>query len=319
MKILITGIGGFVGGHLAERLSRASHDLFGTVRPGKSQDALSTLKLTKPVSLHEIDLGHDRAIASLIGDVRPYAVVHLAAYAKNDDQHPEKFELENVEVTRRLCEALVASGGRPRLLFVSTGLVYGGLSDPEMPGFDETAPLNPHGMYSTSKARAEQVVTEFHSRAGLDAIIARPFNHTGPRQSTDYPIPRFARQIVSIPDGQTGVIHTRDLSSFRDYCDVRDVADAYALLLEKGTAGHCYNVGSGNAVQLRAVLDRLIFLAGVKAEVREERLPHFAGNLRATKCNSHKLEKLGWHRNFDFDATLKCVLQYWKEPLQRSD
>src|SRR5205823_2216843 len=143
----------------------------------------------RDVKLHAVDLGDRSAVERELTDVRPGWIVHLAGYAHagHSYQEPDAAWAGNLDATRNLYEAIIRWGGSPRILFVSTGLIYGAAEQ-----VDEEAPLRPASPYAASKAAADLASGQYARHPGLDIVIARPFNHIGPRQSPDYAIPRFA-------------------------------------------------------------------------------------------------------------------------------
>src|SRR5262249_7447423 len=139
----------------------------------------------------------------------------------------------NLTATRRLCEAVLRSGGRPRLLHVSSAQVYGSLPAEGTASLDEDSPLQPDSPYAASKAAGDLACLQHPQAHGLDVVRARPFNHTGPHQSAEFAIPSFARQLAAIASGQAPpVLEIGDLTAQRDLSDVRDVVAAYLLLME---------------------------------------------------------------------------------------
>src|SRR6266568_9550176 len=219
-RVLITGATGFVGGHLAEALAaRGGASLHGLSRGGAWPAELRHLE--RIVELRAADLGDRAAIERVLADVRPERIVHLAGYAHagHSFQEPDAAWAGNLDATRNLYEALIRWGGSPRILFVSTGLVYGDAEG----AVDEQAPLRPASPYAASKAAADLASGQYARQPGLDIVIARPFNHIGPRQSPDYAVARFASQVAAIERGrQPPVIETGDLDAARDVTDVRD-------------------------------------------------------------------------------------------------
>src|SRR5262249_16138690 len=162
---------------------------------------------------------------------------------------------------RRLCEAVIRWGGRPRILHVSSGLVYGSQADPERP-VDESCPLRPDTPYAASKAAADLACYQYTCAPGLDVVRAPPSHPTpppDPRQGDEFATPHSARQLAAIERGEAPpVLETGNLSAQRDLSDVRDVVRAYLLLADKGRAGEAYNIGSGRSVSMRQVLERML-------------------------------------------------------------
>jgi GDP-4-dehydro-6-deoxy-D-mannose reductase len=218
----------------------------------------------------------------LLGEARPEWVFHLAGYAnpRKSIQEPEQCRRDNVEGTRKLFEAIRRCGLRPRILFTSTGLVYG---DPEVSGrpLDEQAALKPATPYAESKVAAEEVCAEYGRQSGFDVVRVRLFNQIGPRQSTDYFSARFAKQIVEAERGRRALIETGDLTAFRDLTDVRDMVRAFRLLMDRGESGEVYNAGRGQTWQIGEVLQTMLRLSGVWAEVKSTVRPRSSGPRRA--------------------------------------
>jgi GDP-4-dehydro-6-deoxy-D-mannose reductase len=314
MRILITGVTGFAGGYLAEALlARGGAELFGLSRRGDWPAA--TRHLADRVAPRSCDLCARGEVEAVLRAVRPEQIYHLAGYAhagRSFDEADAAWD-GNLLATRRLYEAVTAWGGRPRILFVGSGLVYGDGTAADPPR-DEASPLRPTSPYAASKAAADLASYQAARGAGLDVVVARPFNHVGPRQSPQYAIAHFARQVAAIERGrQPPVLETGNLSPQRDLTDVRDTVHAYVLLMERGRAGAAYNVASGRAVAIGAVLERLLALAGLKVEVRPRGDLVRAADLTVTRGDASRLRRdTGWAPRFSLDQTLADTLDYWR-------
>jgi GDP-4-dehydro-6-deoxy-D-mannose reductase len=314
MRILITGITGFIGGHLTEALqAEGGHTLIGLSRVGSWPPALA--HLTGAAQLHAVDLVDGPPVESIIRDVKPEWLFHLAGYANTGKSfhEPDRCWSDNLGVTRTLYDAIHRSGVRPRILFVSTGLVYG---DPESPDeeIDERAVLRPASPYAASKAAADLLSYQYTRSPGLDVVRVRLFSQIGPRQSTDYATANWARQIAAAEAGkQLPVIETGDLSSWRDLTDVRDVVAAFRLLIERGRSGEVYNAGRGRTWRIQEVLDRLIGMARVKVTVRQRVESGRKSDTAVTRVNARKLcETTGWQPRYELDQSLADILDYWR-------
>jgi GDP-4-dehydro-6-deoxy-D-mannose reductase len=315
MRILVTGVTGFAGGHLAEALlAQGGHRVVGVARrpvwPGPWSH------LADQVELHECDVGVCSALEKILRAVQPERIFHLAGYPHvgRSFHEPEAAWQGNLTATRSLYDAVTHWGGRLRILFVGSGLVYGE-SAASAEGCRETDLLLPDNPYAASKAAADLVSYQYTRYPGLDIVRARPFNHIGPHQSPQFAVSSFARQLVAIERGQqTPVLETGNLQPRRDLTDVRDVVAAYMLLMEQGRTGDVYNVGSGQSYAMQTVLERLIALSGIAVEVRQQ-----ADLLRATdtsfvRANAGKLRReTGWSPRFNLDQTLTDLLSYWRK------
>lgn len=314
MRILITGITGFVGGHLVEHLvAQGGHALFGVSRRGTWPEPLAHLE--PHANLTAVDLLDPTSAERVVRDARPDWVVHLAGYANTGGsfRDPDRAWAENLTATRVLYDAVARSGLRPRILFVSTGLIYG---EPDRPGepCDETNTLKPASPYAASKAAADLVSYQYSRSHGLDVIRVRLFNQIGPRQGADFAVPNFARQIAAAEAGkQPPVIETGDLSAKRDITDVRDIVAAFPLLLQKGVSGEAYNAARGDSYRIQNLLDRLVGMAKVPVRVNQKIEPGRKADTAVTRANTAKLRAAtDWEPRIPLEESLADILEYWR-------
>ncbi len=314
MRILITGITGFVGGHLTEHLlMEPGHTIVGISRHSVWPSNLS--QLDGKAELQATDLNDGAACEQLIRRVCPDWVFHLAGYANTGKsfREPDLCWRDNLAATRSLYDAIARTEVRPRIVFVSTGLVYG---DPEVSdhAVDESAILKPASPYASSKAAADLLSYQYTRSHGLDIIRVRLFNQIGPRQSAEYAVANFARQIANIEAGkQPAIMETGDLSSHRDLTDIRDIVTAFRLLMDHGNAGEVYNAGRGKTWQIQHILNQLLRMASVTVEVRQTIEPGRRADTTITRANPTKLcATTGWQPVYPIEQTLKDVLDYWR-------
>jgi GDP-4-dehydro-6-deoxy-D-mannose reductase len=307
MRILVTGITGFAGGHLAERLlAEADQRVVGVARRAVWPEVWR--HLAGRVELRQGDVGDTTTMEALLHEVQPEQIYHLAGYPHvgRSFQEAEAAWQGNLTVTRGLYDAVVRWGGRPRILFVGSGLVD---------GCTEDAPMRPESPYAASKAAGDLLSYQYTRHPGLTIVRVRPFNHIGPRQSPQFAVSHFARQLAAIERGrQPPILETGNLQSCRDLTDVRDVAAAYLLLMERGRCGEAYNVGSGQCHSMQTVLERLIALSGLRVEVRPQASLIRSTDAAIIRANADKLRReTGWSPRFSLDRTLGDVLTYWRE------
>jgi GDP-4-dehydro-6-deoxy-D-mannose reductase len=318
VRILITGATGFVGGHLIEHLrAEGGHELFGINRKaGRSSES------PLPDTFFIGELTDPAFLESSLREANPEWVIHLAGYANAGASaaHADDCWRDNLAATRSLYDGVAKLGLSPRILFVSSGLIYGDPKRSDEP-FTESAVLRPTNPYSASKAAADLLSYQVTQHPGLDVVRVRPFNHIGPRQSADYFSAGFAKQITEIERGRPPVITPKgDLSARRDLTDVRDMVAAYRLLFEKGVRGEAYNSGSGVTCRVGDVLDRLIELSNARVEVRPTPDPNRAGDVGVARADTAKLRAAtGWAPRYSLDQTLKDVLAYWRAVAARSN
>ncbi len=318
-RILVTGCTGFAGGYVAEALlADGGVELFGVSR--QPQWPRHWRHLARPMTLRVCDLGERKGIEAVLREVQPEQIYHLAGYANTGQsfREPDAAWVGNLKTTRNLYEAILRWGGRPRVLYVSSGLVYD--EPPESDGrVDENSPLRPVSPYAASKAAADLASYQYSRSPGLDIVRVRPFNHIGPRQSPDYAVSNFARQIAGIEAGkQVPIVETGDLSAHRDLTDVRDMARAYVLLMARGRKGEAYNAGSGTTHAMQEVLDRFVKMARVRVEVRQKAQRLRQAETAALRPDCVRLrQETGWEPRIDLATTLEDTLNYWRSSVTR--
>jgi GDP-4-dehydro-6-deoxy-D-mannose reductase len=312
MRILVTGAAGFAGGWLVEALLARGAEVVGLNRRAAWPPELAHLAGEAP--LRACDLCDAAAVEAVLREVQPTHIYHLAGYAQTGRSfdEPDAAWDGNLTATRRLYEAAARWGGRPRILAVGSGLIYGEAGDGRPQ--DERCELRPGSPYAASKAAADLLGWQVTVRPGLEVVRARPFNHIGPRQSPQFAAPHFAQQIAEAERGlRPPVLETGNLSPRRDLTDVRDVVAAYLLLMERGRPGEAYNVGSGEATAMQEVVDRLLGLAAVKVEVRRRAELVRPTDQAVVRADASKLRReTGWAPRYTLEQTLADTLDYWR-------
>jgi GDP-4-dehydro-6-deoxy-D-mannose reductase len=311
---LVTGAIGFAGCYLTGALAARGEAVVGVSRHAVWPEPWA--HLAGRVPLHECDLCDGPRLEAILRDVQPARIYHLAGYAQvgGSFREPEAAWDGNLTATRRLCEAVIRTGGAPRILWVGSGLIYGNREDSDRP-YTEDCPLRPDTPYAASKAAADLACYQFTCSPGLDIVRARPFNHVGPHQAPDFAIPNFARQVAAIERGERpAVLETGNLSAQRDLTDVRDTVHAYVLLMERGRKGEAYNIASGQSYSMQTVLERLLALCGLRVEVRQ-RADLFRPTEQAViRVDAGKLRReTGWAPRYSLDETLRDTLDAFRE------
>ena len=310
-RALITGVTGFVGGFLAEHLLERGDAVLGCSPRGEWAEA-SPSELRGRVELLAWDLGSS---GGLSGETRrrieafaPEAVYHLAAISVPGDcgdvEPTARAMAVNVDGTRRVMELAASIASRPRVLVVSSCHVYAAVS-PDDPVVDESAPLGPRRAYGRTKLLAEREVRRAIDQQGVDAVVARSFQHTGPRQGPQMMLPQWARQFAA---GGPEPVEVYSLDAWLDLGDVRDVVRAYRLLIERGKGGEVYNVGTGVNRRSGDVLALLRSLAAPDRPVVELR-----GGLRQEPVASTARisQDVGWHARIPLETTVADTLAWW--------
>lgn len=303
--VLVTGATGFAGSHLVESLAgRFEIAAWGRSAPLPELARLATWT--------RIDLLDRDRVRQEIGALRPSVIYHCAGAPHVGDswRHTAEPLAQNVLTTHYLLDAVRRAGVPCRVLVAGSAMVYAPSASP----LREDDPLGPASPYGLSKLAQEQLGWRGWTEDGLDVVLTRAFNHTGPRQRPAFSAAGFARQIALIERGALEpTIEVGNLDAQRDFTDVRDIVRAYALIVERGAPGTVYNVASGVARPIRAVLDALVQRSRVPVQigVDPERLrPHDtpvvvgdASRLRAAS---------GWTPAIAFDRMLDDLLEYWR-------
>ena len=313
MRILITGINGFVGRHLAEHLSASGrHQVIGLTRKTAGAPLAD-------VSLVHADLLDPAQTRSALADAAPDTIFHLAAQANVPQSFadPAGTLQTNMQSQLNLFEAVRALGADPLVLVAVSNEIYG---PPSTLPVDEDAPLRPVNPYAVSKATQDLLAYQYFAAYHMRTIRLRPFNHIGPRQSDKYVTGAFAAQIARIEAGlQEPLMRVGNLSAERDFTDVRDIVRAYELAALHGEAGAAYNIGSDRAVSIQHILDR--FLAHSRVSIRVEPDP---ARMRPTDvprvvCDSRRFRSLtGWEPQIPLEQTLIDILDVWREVRQEN-
>lgn len=304
-RVLVTGAAGFVGRHLVRELAGAGHGV-------ACIDAVPPEAAADLPDYERVDLRDAAAVRSAVARFAPDAVVHLAAVSFVPDaaSDPGLLWAVNIGGVVNVAEAILSECPKARMLFVSSAQVYGtAAKEGGDVLYTEESPLMPISLYAVSKAADEAFVRGCHASRGLDAVIARPGNHTGPGQSPKFVAISFARQLLDVATGKSsGPIRVGNLDSVRDFSDVRDVVRAYRLMLEKGRSGAVYNVSSGTVVTIGELFERLRRICGVDAHpVRDDAFWRPTDRCTAL-CTDALRRDTGWKPSISLDQTLIDIL-----------
>lgn len=319
MRVLITGINGFVGGHLAEYLlAQGGWEVWGLART----PTLTLPSLHGRVQVVQADLNDRDATRTAVTAVRPAAIIHLAgqAFVPESFRDPAQTLCTNTLGALHLFLALIDADLRgTRVLVVGTNEEYGQIGPDDLPVTEQT-PLRPTSPYGVSKATQSLLALQYHLSHGLDLVRVRPFTHIGPRQNERFVTAAFARQIARIEAGlQEPVLRVGNLDARRDFTDVRDIVRAYALLLHHGAAGAVYNVGSGNVVTIRAILDMLLAASAAHIDVRPDPALMRPIDIPLVYSDCAPLQRsTGWAPQIPLQQTLHDVLEYWRGQVRQA-
>jgi GDP-4-dehydro-6-deoxy-D-mannose reductase len=313
-KVLITGVTGLAGGHLAELLIQEGHDVCGL---DILESSLSKLgEIGEKICFYECDVRDTTSVRNLVERIQPDMIFHLAALTSipaSWQQSKETYEV-NILGTMNVLEAARQSKHRPRVHIPGSSAEYGMVYEHENP-VSEQAPLCPLSPYGVSKIAQDMMGYQYYMNYGLHVVRTRAFNNTGPRASASSVCPAFAKQIAEIEQKMIPpVIRVGNLDVRRDFADVRDVVRGYWLALERGEAGEVYNVCSGTSYAARQVLNMLlkssseprIEVVSDPTRLRPSDVPLLVGDFSKIR------QQTGWKPAIPFDKTLKDLLDYWR-------
>jgi len=314
VRCFITGINGFAGSYLARLLLDEGHQVGGSTQKGTSCECLGDM--CGKLKLVEIEITDPETVNDAIKRTRPERIFHLAAqsHVPTSWREPAKTFRINVEGTLNVLQAAGRMKKKPRMLFVSSGDVYGAAHE-SRGSVRESTPLAPINPYAASKVSGEMLCRCFNSAGLLPVVIVRPFNHIGPGQSPVFAASDFARQIARIEAGLASpTIRVGALDTRKDFTDVRDMVRAYMLAVEKCPPGQSFNVSSGKSRSIGEILDMLIEISGVRVKIKQEKKRLRATSSGASRANSSAFRKLtGWKPETPLEKTLADLLQYWRE------
>ncbi|MCL2342404.1 MAG: GDP-mannose 4,6-dehydratase, partial [Firmicutes bacterium] len=206
---------------------------------------------------------------------------------------------------------------KPRLLLIGSAEEYGRAEPGDRPIDEQTVP-RPGNIYAATKTCQNMLGKIYADAYGLDVLMVRAFNHVGPGQPFGFVVPDFCRQIVEIEIGKREpVVKVGNLSARRDFTDVRDVVRAYSLLIERGQAGETYNIGSGHAVEMRAILEKLLALSPAKITVEADPQKFRPVDVPVVEAVITKLHELTrWRPQILLEQTLADTLGYWRAKIK---
>ncbi|MBI2756661.1 MAG: GDP-mannose 4,6-dehydratase [Chloroflexi bacterium] len=342
MRVLITGITGMAGSHLAEYLvdHHPEVEVFGTFRWRSKLDNLDALfnrgklnildegqRVTSEASLTgllqrdkvtvvDCELQDASAVRGVIRAIRPDRIFHLAAqsFVPTSWTAPAATLTNNSISQVNIFEAIRDAGIDPVIHVAGSSEEYGMVYEDEAP-IKETNPLRPLSPYAVSKVTQEMLATQYFQSYGLKTITTRGFNHTGPRRGQVFVTSSFAKQIAQIEAGyQEPVIYVGDLKSRRDWTDVRDMVRGYWMATEHCEPGGVYNIGAGRCYEVGEMLDMLLAHAqqGIRVEPHPTRMR--PSDVRLLWANVDRFSAAtGWETSIPFETTLRDLLDYWRE------
>ncbi|MFH0801462.1 MAG: GDP-mannose 4,6-dehydratase [bacterium] len=316
MRVLITGITGFVGSHMAEYILREHRDwtLFGTFRWRSRMDNIEEIK--RRFQLIECDLSDFMSVRKMMDSVQPDYIFHLAAqsFVPASWDAPVDTMTNNMMGQVNLFDAVRQAGLKPKIQIACSSEEYG-MVHPEETPIAETNPLRLLSPYAVSKVIQDTLGYQYAMNYNMHIIRTRAFNHSGPRRGDVFVESNFARQVALIEKGrQEPVVKVGNLEAQRDFTDVRDVVRGYFIGADKGEPGEVYNICSGKTYSIKNVLERLLSMSSLKISVEQDPqrmrpsdVPLLLGDFSKFKSRT------GWEPSIPFEKTLEDLLNYWRD------
>tara|TARA_Y100000310_G_scaffold668_3_gene973 strand:+ start:1452 stop:2375 length:924 start_codon:yes stop_codon:yes gene_type:complete len=307
MRVFITGINGFVGGHLSNLLLSRKYEVSGI-------GILGNFYGNKKANYYEVNLLNPNKLEQILSQVKPQLIFHLAGFSsvKKSFEQPGLCKKINVTGTKNLLDAVIDSKINPKILVVSSAEVYG---IPQSVPIKETADLNPKNPYGASKKEQEGLCKKYMEK--LHIIVSRSFPHIGPGQQPLFVMSDFAKQIAEIEKGKKPVINVGNLEAERDFTDVRDIVKAYLLSLQKCIHGEFYNICSKKAYSIKKVLNMLLSMSNAKIDIKIDPKKMRASDIPVLLGDNEKFcRQTGWKPKIQLKKTLKDLLDYWREKIK---
>lgn len=307
---MIIGAAGFVGSYLSRYLyEECGMEVHVTKLPYQRIDE-------QKVKEYDLNILEEEEIVSLLFEVRPDYIFHLAAQSSVGTawKDPGLTIDINIKGSVNVMDAVRELYYKPRILLIGSGEEYGHIRPGEIP-IDEETTIRPGNIYAATKACQNMLGSIYAQAYDMEIMMVRAFNHIGPAQAPIFVVSDFCKQVAEIEKGmREPVIYVGNLRSMRDFTDVRDVVRAYALLMECGKSGETYNVGSGNAVTIREVLDLIISLSDKNIEVKIDNNKIRPVDVPIIEADITKINELtGWKPEIPLRQTIKETLDYWRE------
>jgi GDP-4-dehydro-6-deoxy-D-mannose reductase len=311
MRAVVTGVSGFVGGHLAEHLITEGDVVVGLSASGHWPVELAHLGKMVRIERFNLVEQSETSLAEWLHRKQPEVIYHLAAQSNPQGSlhDPRGTWSLNLGGSLNLLEAVKASGQTPRVVLVSSGVCYGNPPAEFIP-VGEDCPLRPNNPYAASKAAVDLLGIQHYLAHGTSVVIVRPFNHAGPRQSTRYVLAALASQVAEVESGRRECLEVGNLDVIRDFTDVRDVVRAYRRIAQEGKPGEVYNLGSGKGTRIGDALEEFRSRARTLVPIRVD-----AGRVRPVDqplliADSSKLRvATNWEPNYSIEQTLADMLE----------
>lgn len=308
-KAMIIGAAGFVGSYLISYLrDQCGMEVSATKLAHEELEAVD-------VTVYDLDILNKEEIVSLLFAIRPDYIFHLAAQSSVGLawKNPCLTIDVNIKGSVNVMDAVRELFYKPKVLLIGSGEEYGHIRAGETPITEENS-VRPGNIYAATKVCQNLIGSIYAQAYDMKLMMVRAFNHIGPNQAPMFVVADFCKQVAEIEKGlRAPVMYVGNLEAKRDFTDVRDVVRAYVLLIEMGKAGETYNVGSGHAMAIREILDKIISLSSkeIKVEIDPNKLRPV--DVPIIEADTDKLYQLtGWEPEISLEQTIRETLEYWR-------
>lgn len=313
-KALITGITGFAGSHLAELLLREGYEVYGISRARSKTDNIDHIR--HKLQLEDADLLDSHSLYTIIDKIEPNFIFHLAAqsFVQSSWASPSNTMEINTVGSVNLFEAVKRAGIDPVVQIACSSEEYGLVYPSEVP-VKETNPLRPQSPYAVSKVAMDYLGYQYYQSYKMKIIRTRGFNHTGPRRGEVFVTSNFAKQIALIEKGKKAPeIEVGDLTTKRDWTDVRDMVRGYLLSVLRGKPGEVYNICSEKAISIKEMLEILLSYSLIKPKIKRDPSRLRPSDVPILLGDCSRFRKLtSWKPEIPFTKTMLDLLSYWRE------
>lgn len=307
-KGLVIGAAGFVGNYLIEEMVKNGMEAYATKLPHEKLE-------NQNAKVYDLDIMDKDAIVSLLFEVRPDYIFHLAAQSSVGLawKNPGLTIDVNIKGGVNVMDAIRELFYKPRVLLIGSGEEYGHIRPGETPICEENH-LRPGNIYAATKVCQNMIGSIYSKAYDMELMMVRAFNHIGPGQAPMFVVSDFCKQVAEIEKGlREPVMRVGNLAAKRDFTDVRDVVRAYVLLVQAGTAGETYNVGSGNAQAIQEILDLIVSMSEVEIQVEVDPNKLRPVDVPIIEADITKLNRLtGWQPQIPIKETIKETLDFWR-------
>jgi len=316
-NVFITGITGFMGSHLSEKLVGMGAKVYGLLRRHAVPHYPNIAHMRGKIKVFEGNLADMPSILSALKESEPSVLFHLAAqsYVPLSFQAPYDTYKTNIIGTANVLEALRHYDGIEKMHFAGSSEEYGLVLEDELP-IKETNQLRPLSPYAVSKVAGDYMCYTHFKCYKVPVVRTRAFNHTGPRRGLHFVTSIIARQVARGIKLKERKLVIGNPEPKRDFSDVRDIARGYMLAVEKGKSGDVYNLGSGKNISIGKLAEMAIKAGGLKGKMNVEidKSRYRPAEVMFLKCDYSKAKKeLGWEPKIPFEKTLKDLIDYFLE------